>query len=88
MQKAAPMHLFVSKFNELQSGRNKQESAAVFGTNQRSRSLRTKFPIEEHADAVYTRAVYEIFSYQLHRSRSYIHHQIKTRREHLHPSPS
>lgn len=34
MQKAAPMHLFVSKFNELQKDRNTDEGREQFVTNQ------------------------------------------------------
>ena len=34
IQRAAPMHLFVAKFNEFQSDRNDQESKESFVTNQ------------------------------------------------------
>lgn len=34
IQKAAPMHLFVSKFNELQKDRNTDESTQDFATKQ------------------------------------------------------
>ena len=34
IQRAAPMHLFVAKFNEFQSDRNDQESKESFITNQ------------------------------------------------------
>ncbi|CAN6300358.1 unnamed protein product [Urochloa humidicola] len=72
IQKAAPMHLFVSKFRDLQTDRNRQESKQNFLTFQPSRKLRSKFPLEAHANEVYSRAAYEIFSYQVYRSGSYI----------------
>ncbi|CAL5051401.1 unnamed protein product [Urochloa decumbens] len=72
IQKAAPMHLFVSKFRDLQTSRNRQESTQDFITHQRRRRLRSKFPLEEHGNEVYSRAAYEMFSDQLHRSASYI----------------
>ncbi|CAO2183235.1 unnamed protein product [Urochloa humidicola] len=68
IQKAAPMHLFVSKFRELQAVRKYDEGKESFETYQRNRKLRTTEPLEEHANAVYTRGMYERFNYQMYQS--------------------
>ncbi|CAO2175889.1 unnamed protein product [Urochloa humidicola] len=72
IQKAAPMHLFVSKFNELQKDRNTEESKEEYVTNQVTRRLRTTEPIAKHASEVYTRTMYEIFDHQLYQSGNFI----------------
>ncbi|KAF8775567.1 hypothetical protein HU200_004341 [Digitaria exilis] len=59
IQRAAPMHLFVSKFNELQSDRHDQEGKERHVTKQARRKLRVGVPIEHHANTIYTRAMYE-----------------------------
>ncbi|XP_039814154.1 protein FAR1-RELATED SEQUENCE 5-like [Panicum virgatum] len=61
IQKAAPMHLFVSKFNEFLSDRTEQEAREQHVTKMVSRKMRVGVPIEEHADRIYTRAMYEKF---------------------------
>ncbi|XP_039841858.1 protein FAR-RED IMPAIRED RESPONSE 1-like [Panicum virgatum] len=68
IQRAAPMHLFVAKFNEFQSDRNDQESKESFVTNQVPRKLRVSVPIENHAHTIYTRATYEKFYDELFES--------------------
>ncbi|CAL5031516.1 unnamed protein product [Urochloa decumbens] len=68
IQKAAPMHLFVSKFTELQINRKYQEGKESFATYQRNRKLRTSEPLAEHANAVYTRGMYERFDWEIYRS--------------------
>lgn len=71
IQRAAPMHLFVAKFNEFQSDRNDQEGKEGFVTNQVNRKLRTGLPIEDHAHTIYTRAMYEKFYDELFESSKY-----------------
>ncbi|CAL4994763.1 unnamed protein product [Urochloa decumbens] len=71
IQKAASMHLFVSKFRELQADRKYEEGKAAFVTKQKNRKLRTNEPLEEHANAVYTRGMYERFNYHMHQSGKY-----------------
>ncbi|CAL5011138.1 unnamed protein product [Urochloa decumbens] len=72
IQKAAPMHLFVSKFSEFQADRKSDESKQNFETEQVSRKLTTKLPIEKHANKVYTKAMYLHFCDQLLESGSFI----------------
>ncbi|CAO2165069.1 unnamed protein product [Urochloa humidicola] len=72
IQKAAPMHLFVSKFRDLQTGRKSDESTQNFATLQVNRKLSTRIPIESHANAVYTKAMYEHFTDQLYQSGSFV----------------
>ncbi|CAN6372443.1 unnamed protein product [Urochloa humidicola] len=66
------MHLFVTKFNELQKDRDSEESKEQFVTNQVTRRLRTTEPIAQHANEVYTRTMYEIFDSQLYKSGYFI----------------
>ncbi|CAL5009501.1 unnamed protein product [Urochloa decumbens] len=72
IQKAAPMHIFVKKFSELQSVRKSDESTQNFATVQRNRKLTTTIPIERHANEVYTKTMYEHFSDQLYESGQFI----------------
>jgi len=66
------MHLFVSKFNELQSDRHDQEGKEQHSTKQVLRKkLRVGVPIERHASTVYTRAMYEKFCDELFESGSF-----------------
>ncbi|CAL5012454.1 unnamed protein product [Urochloa decumbens] len=72
IQKAAPMHKFVCKFNEFQAGRKSEECTQNFATLQVSRRLSTRVPIEGHANEIYTKRMYEHFSNQLYESGSFI----------------
>ncbi|CAL5021319.1 unnamed protein product [Urochloa decumbens] len=65
IQKAAPMHVFVNKFRELQLGRKSAESKGEYATVQIPRKLSTANPLEAHANKVYTKAMYEVFTKQL-----------------------
>ncbi|RLM54828.1 hypothetical protein C2845_PM10G11160 [Panicum miliaceum] len=78
IQRAAPMHMFVSKFNELQGGRKDDKSKEVHITNQLDRKLRVGVPIERHASTIYTRAMYGKFYDELFRLSRYA---IKSRNE-------
>ncbi|CAD6257791.1 unnamed protein product [Miscanthus lutarioriparius] len=72
IQRSAPMHLFVSKFNEFQCGdRNEQEDKEIHITKQMRRKRRIGVPIERHAEEIYTRAMYERFNNELYHSGSY-----------------
>ncbi|RLM69233.1 hypothetical protein C2845_PM17G11090 [Panicum miliaceum] len=55
------MHMFVSKYNEFVMDRNYQEGREQHATKMVSRKLRVGVPIEEHAEKVYTRSMYEKF---------------------------
>lgn len=68
IQRAAPMHMFVSKFNEFVMHRNLQEGRERHWTKMVSRKLRVGVPIEEHAQSLYTRAMYERFYDELFES--------------------
>ncbi|CAL5049009.1 unnamed protein product [Urochloa decumbens] len=72
IQKAAPMHLFVSKFTEFQTTRKSDECTQNFATLQVNRRLTTRLPIEGHANAVYTKTMYQHFSNQLFESGSFV----------------
>lgn len=61
IQKAAPMHLFVSKFNEFLCDRTEQEARELHVTKRVTRKMRVGAPIEWHADSVCTRAMYKKF---------------------------
>ncbi|CAN6172661.1 unnamed protein product [Urochloa humidicola] len=66
------MHLFLSKFRELQTNRKSDESQQNYATEQVTRKLMTKLPIESHANKVYTKAMYLHFTDQLLESGSFI----------------
>ncbi|CAO2179633.1 unnamed protein product [Urochloa humidicola] len=72
IQKAAPMHIFVSKFREFQGTRKSDESSQDYATNQVTRKLSTRIPLETHASKVYTKAMHHHFSDQLYQSGSFI----------------
>ncbi|TVU35741.1 hypothetical protein EJB05_17644, partial [Eragrostis curvula] len=71
IQRSAPMHLFVRKFNELQYDRRDQEGKERHFTKMKNRQLRVGVPIEKHARAIYTRAMYDRFYRELFQSGSY-----------------
>ncbi|RLM60486.1 hypothetical protein C2845_PM14G07240 [Panicum miliaceum] len=77
IQRAAPMHRFVSKFNEFQSDRRDEEGREKHVTKMVRRQLRVGVPIEEHAKEVYTRGMYENFYDELFESGKYAIHAIE-----------
>ncbi|CAO2141408.1 unnamed protein product [Urochloa humidicola] len=66
------MHLFVSKFREFQGTRKSDESTQDYATNQVTRKLSTRIPLETHASKVYTKAMHQHFSDQMYQSGSFI----------------
>lgn len=52
IQRSAPMHIFVSKFNELQIFRRNNEGKETHVTKQVTRKLRIGVPIERHARSI------------------------------------
>ncbi|CAL4899403.1 unnamed protein product [Urochloa decumbens] len=75
IQQAAPVHLIVSKFNEFLSVREKQEGKEQHATKMVSRRLRVGAPIEEHANAIYTRAMFEKFYDELYEAGKFAIHE-------------
>ncbi|KAJ1292540.1 hypothetical protein BS78_02G399300 [Paspalum vaginatum] len=72
IQRSAPMHLFVSKFNEFQFDRNEAEERENHVTRQLKRKQRVGVPIELHAQEVFTNAMHEKFVDQLFYSGRFI----------------
>ncbi|OQU86059.1 hypothetical protein SORBI_3003G007000 [Sorghum bicolor] len=72
IQRSAPMHMFVRKFNEFQMDRNDQEGKEVHLTKQMRRKRRVGVPIERHAESIYTRRMYDKFYNELYSSGGYV----------------
>ncbi|XP_021321752.1 protein FAR1-RELATED SEQUENCE 5 [Sorghum bicolor] len=72
IQRSAPMHIFVSKFNEFQNDRIAQEEKEIHVTKQMKRKRRIGVPIERHAEEIYTRAMYDRLYNELYHAGSYL----------------
>ncbi|XP_066380798.1 protein FAR1-RELATED SEQUENCE 1-like [Miscanthus floridulus] len=71
IQRPAPMHMFVRKFNEIQMDRNDQEEKEVHLTKHKCRKHRVGVPIERHTELIYTRRIYEKFYNELYYAGGY-----------------
>ncbi|CAL5049526.1 unnamed protein product [Urochloa decumbens] len=72
VRRSSPMHHFIGQFERLLADRRSEEAREEHATEKVTRPMRFGFPIEQHANTIYTRNIFSKFSNQLFLSGSMV----------------